>query len=73
MLDALEVAYAANGPSDWRPGTTHLQLVNPEDFPRFADLGVVAVPQPYWFMKDDYYTYLQLRTSASRGPTRSTR
>jgi predicted amidohydrolase YtcJ len=23
-------------------------------------LGVTAVPDPYWFMKDDYYTYLQV-------------
>ena len=60
MLDAFEVAQAANGTHDWRPGATHIQLVSPEDFARFADLGVVAVPQPFWFMKDDYYTYLQL-------------
>jgi len=60
LLDALEVAQAANGAHDWRPGVTHLQLVSPGDFARFADMGVVAVPQPYWFMKDDYYTYLQL-------------
>jgi hypothetical protein len=59
-LDALETAHATNGPGDWRPGITHLQLVNTEDFQRFADMGVVAVPQPYWHMKDDYYTYLQV-------------
>jgi predicted amidohydrolase YtcJ len=59
-LDALECAYAENDPYDWRPGITHLQLVNTEDFQRFADMGVVAVPQPYWHMKDDYYTYLQV-------------
>ena len=42
------------------PGFTHLQLVDPKDFPRFAKLGVTAVPDPYWFIKDDYYTYLQV-------------
>jgi predicted amidohydrolase YtcJ len=60
VLDALATAQAANGAYDWRPGITHLQLVSPEDIPRFAELGVVAVPQPYWDIKDDYYTYLQL-------------
>ena len=34
--------------------------MDPKDFPRFAKLGVTAVPDPYWFIKDDYYTYLQL-------------
>jgi len=30
------------------------------DISRFRDLGVVAVPQPYWFMKDDYYYNIQV-------------
>ena len=59
-LDALAYARKANGRRDWRPGITHIQLVDPKDFSRFAKLGVVAVPDPYWFVKDDYYTYLQL-------------
>ena len=59
-LDALAYARKANGKRDWRPGITHLQLVAPGDFARFAKLGVVAVPDPYWFLKDDYYTYLQV-------------
>ena len=59
-LDALDAARLANGARDWRPGITHIQLVSTDDFARFADLGVVAVPQPYWFLKDDYYTYLQV-------------
>ncbi len=60
VLDALAAARKANGPHDWRPGITHLQLVDRADFKRFAKLGVTAVPDPYWFEKDDYYTYLQL-------------
>ena len=59
-LDALAYARARNGRHDWRPGITHIQLVDPADFKRFAKLGVTAVPDPYWFIKDDYYTYLQL-------------
>jgi predicted amidohydrolase YtcJ len=35
-------------------------LVDPQDILRFSELGVVAVPQPYWFMKDDYYYNLQV-------------
>lgn len=60
VLDALAVARQRNGAHDWRPGITHLQLVDPADYERFAELGVTAVPQPYWFVKDDYYTYLQV-------------
>jgi predicted amidohydrolase YtcJ len=59
-LDGLAYARKVNGRRDWRPGITHLQLVSPADFKRFASLGVTAVPQPYWFLKDDYYTYLQV-------------
>jgi predicted amidohydrolase YtcJ len=59
-LNALRYARRVNRAHDWRPGITHIQLVNPRDFRRFARLGVTAVPDPYWFLKDDYYTYLQL-------------
>ena len=59
-LDALAYAQKANGKHDWRPAITHLQLVDPKDYNRFAKLGVTAVPDPYWFIKDDYYTYLQV-------------
>ena len=59
-LNALAYARKVNGAHDWRPGITHIQLVDPKDFSRFARLGVTAVPDPYWFIKDDYYTYLQV-------------
>jgi predicted amidohydrolase YtcJ len=39
---------------------THLQLVEPEDIQRFKDLGVIGVPQPFWFKIDDYYRELAL-------------
>ena len=41
---------------DLRNMVTHLQLVNPEDIIRFAELKTIAVPQPYWFVIDTYYT-----------------
>jgi predicted amidohydrolase YtcJ len=59
-LDGIAAADKANGRRDRRPLITHLQLVLPEDILRFKDLGTVAVPQPFWFMKDDYYTNIQV-------------
>ncbi len=59
-LDGIAAAAKANGPRDARPLLTHLQLVSPADILRFRDLGAVAVPQPFWFMKDDYYRNIQV-------------
>ncbi|OLZ74452.1 amidohydrolase [Streptomyces sp. IMTB 2501] len=47
-LDAVEAARAANGPSDTRPHLAHLQVVHPDDVPRFAGLGATANIQPLW-------------------------
>jgi predicted amidohydrolase YtcJ len=38
----------ANGKSDARHHIAHIQIVQPEDVPRFAELDVVANCQPYW-------------------------
>ena len=59
-LDAFAYAATKNGKRDSRNLITHIQLVAPQDILRFKELGVVAVPQPYWFMKDDYYYNLQV-------------
>ena len=59
-LNAVAAAEAAIGSDAGRPGITHLQLVTPSDFVRFAQLKVTAVPQPYWFVKDNYYYGIQL-------------
>lgn len=59
-LDAFAYSEKLNGKHDYRNAITHLQLVNPTDFKRFKQLAVVAVPDPYWAMKDDYYYNLQL-------------
>ncbi len=59
-LDAFAYAAKQNGIRDSRNLITHIQLVDPRDILRFKELGVVAVPQPYWFMKDDYYYNLQV-------------
>lgn len=47
-LDAVEAARKANGPSDTRPHLAHLQVVHPDDVPRFALLGATANIQPLW-------------------------
>ena len=59
-LDAFAYALGKNGRRDARNLITHIQLVGAQDVLRFRELGVVAVPQPYWFMKDDYYYNLQV-------------
>jgi predicted amidohydrolase YtcJ len=47
-LDAVEAARRANGRSDTRPHLAHLQVVHPDDVPRFARLGATANIQPLW-------------------------
>jgi predicted amidohydrolase YtcJ len=60
LLDAFEYTQDENGVADRRPLVTHLQLAAPEDILRFGELGVVAEPQPYWMVKDDYYYNVQV-------------
>lgn len=59
-LDALEYAKKINGSIGSRHLATHLQLVEPEDIQRFKKLGVIGVPQPFWFKIDEYYRELAL-------------
>jgi predicted amidohydrolase YtcJ len=59
-LDAFAYAMKKNGKRDSRNLITHIQLVDPQDILRFKEFGVVAVPQPYWFMKDDLYYKIQV-------------
>jgi predicted amidohydrolase YtcJ len=59
-LDAVERARRENGPSDLRHHIAHLQLVQPEDLPRFAELGVVANCQAYWAQADAQMTELTI-------------
>ncbi|MCC5581161.1 amidohydrolase [Microtetraspora sp. AC03309] len=47
-LDAFEAARAANGVNDNRHHIAHLQVVHPDDVPRFAALGITANLQPLW-------------------------
>ncbi|MFL5717614.1 MAG: amidohydrolase [Chloroflexota bacterium] len=47
-LDAVAVARRVNGPSDTRPHIAHIQVIHPDDIPRFAALGVTANAQALW-------------------------
>jgi predicted amidohydrolase YtcJ len=47
-LDAIEAARAANGRNDLRHHLAHIQVVHPDDIPRFRELDVVANAQPLW-------------------------
>ncbi|MGN8553169.1 UNVERIFIED_CONTAM: amidohydrolase [Microbacterium sp. SLM126] len=55
-LDAVAAARAARRPEgpapDPRHHIAHVQLVDPADVPRFAELGVTANIQPYWATND---------------------
>jgi predicted amidohydrolase YtcJ len=47
-LDAIEAARRANGWTDGRHHLAHIQVVHPDDLPRFRRLGAVANAQPLW-------------------------
>jgi predicted amidohydrolase YtcJ len=54
VLDALAYARDKNGVTDNRHQISHLQVVDPADFPRFAALGVAANMQLFWALPDVY-------------------
>jgi predicted amidohydrolase YtcJ len=47
-LDGIAAARKANGDSGLPHSLTHLQFVQPGDFPRFRELSVVSVLQLFW-------------------------
>jgi predicted amidohydrolase YtcJ len=55
-LDAIAAARTANGVSDNRHQIAHLQLIDPLDRPRFAQLGVIADFEALWAFPDQYIT-----------------
>ncbi len=57
-LDALEEAQNINGSRDSRHHLSHIELFDPVDLPRFAELNVVANFQPLWAIQDSYITDL---------------
>jgi predicted amidohydrolase YtcJ len=47
-LDAVAAARNSNGPSDNRHHIAHVQVIQPEDVPRFSQLDVIANCQTFW-------------------------
>jgi predicted amidohydrolase YtcJ len=52
-LDAVAAAIETNPPRDRRHQLAHVALIDPEDLPRFAELGVTADIQPLWSWLDE--------------------
>lgn len=67
-LDAFEHAREANGARDARHILAHIELIDPQDIPRFKALGVIADFQPLWAYQDSYIAEL---TEPVLGPERS--
>jgi predicted amidohydrolase YtcJ len=59
-LDAVEAARTANGDTDLRHTLAHIQVVHPDDIPRFAELKVVANMQPLWARHEDQMDLLTI-------------
>ena len=66
-LNALESARKHNGPRDARPILAHIELIDPGDVPRFAQIGAIPCFQPLWAFADAYITDL---TIPKLGPDR---
>ncbi|HEX4591199.1 MAG TPA: amidohydrolase, partial [Gemmataceae bacterium] len=52
LLDIFAEAVRVNGPRDHRFRIEHAQHLRPVDYPRFAELGVIASMQPYHAIDD---------------------
>ena len=59
-LDAVAEARRRNGPSDTRPHISHIEVVHPDDVPRFGQLGTAANMQPFWASDDDQMQDLRI-------------
>ena len=77
-LDAVQAAREANGWSDTRPHLAHIQVIHPEDLPRFRRLGALANAQALWAVNEAQMSELTLpvlgpEVSARQYPFRSLR
>jgi predicted amidohydrolase YtcJ len=57
-LDAVDAARAANGAGAGRHHIAHIQVIHPDDLPRFRALGVAANCQPLWACNEPQMTEL---------------
>ena len=66
-LDIFEAVQKANGPRDRRDRIEHAQVVAMSDFPRFAQLGVIASMQPSHETTDMRWAEQRLGPERSKG------
>jgi len=60
ILDAFEFALSVNGSTDNRHHISHLQMIDEQDIPRFAELGVAANFQAAWALPDEWITGINI-------------
>jgi predicted amidohydrolase YtcJ len=66
-LDVFEAVAKANGPRDRRDRIEHAQVVASEDFPRFAELHVIASMQPSHETTDMRWAELRVGPDRAKG------
>lgn len=77
MVKAFEYTESRNGSlKGRRHSVTHLELVADEDKKKMADMGIIAVINPYWYFRDMcyhtiYQDYLGSRRADMQYPVRS--
>jgi predicted amidohydrolase YtcJ len=67
LLDIFARVARENGPRDRRFRVEHAQHVSPEDFTRFAQLGVIASMQPYHAIDDGRWADRVIGPERARG------
>ena len=60
VLDAVASARDVNGASDNRHCAAHIQVIHPDDVPRFAATGLIANAQPLWACNEPQMTELTI-------------
>ncbi|HKW87359.1 MAG TPA: amidohydrolase [Candidatus Acidoferrales bacterium] len=66
-LDAFAAVLKANGPRDRRDRVEHAQVVAPDDFERFAKLGVIASMQPSHLLDDERWAMDRIGPERAKG------
>jgi len=67
QLDLFATVLAEHGPRDRRWRIEHAQHIHPDDFVRFAELGVIASMQPYHAIDDGRWAEKVIGAERARG------
>jgi len=67
LLDTYERVFSENPERDRRFRVVHAQVVSPEDFPRFGQLGLIAEVQPYHCIDDMRWMEERIGPERARG------